>query len=172
VALGYFFSGMVIGGAASSSVLFALGSLVHWVPLMGKTILVGIAAISLVLHERGVVSLPLPQNHRQVPRSVFDRRAWSAALQFGFELGTGMRTYLSATAPYLLALGVMMISGELMLAISAGIGFGAGRFGMILVRFLSRSELDWDERLLRRLRWLPTASLLAVGVGVTSVKVV
>jgi transposase-like protein len=40
---------------------------------------------------------------RQVPQDVFARGLYRAALQFGFEMGTGVRTYVPATTPYLLA---------------------------------------------------------------------
>lgn len=97
---------------------------------------------SIVLRDLGILSLPLPQNSQQVPREVFHRRIVSAALRFGFELGTGVRTYLPAGTPYILALALLLVVDDLPPALAAGVGFGMGRASMTLFRYWSG---DGDE---------------------------
>ncbi len=114
-----------------------------------------VAAVGViaVLRDAGVVTLRLPQNARQVPQSVFDTGLSSAALRFGFDLGTGLRTYLTATTPYLLAIGVLLLAHQpWWYALLAGVGFGLGRVVMPLARSFA-DDSSWDDRLSRCLRW-------------------
>jgi hypothetical protein len=165
VALGSFSLGLVLGGLTSAIALFTVSPLVQWIHLPSRVILFAAAGISLALHETSILSLPLPETRRQVPRNIFDKQTWRAAIQFGFELGTGVRTYVSVTAPYLLGLSLLLLSDEAGIAIAAGVGFGLGRSAMILGRFWSGNQTIWDQKLERRLRWLPLASLSAVLIG-------
>jgi len=121
----------------------------------------------IVLRDLGKISLPLPQNSRQVPRSVFGRRLTSAALRFGFELGTGVRTYVPAGAPYIVALALLLIADDLASALTAGVGFGIGRASMTLFRHWSQRGDEWDRRLDAELRWLVPVSSLMSAVAVS-----
>jgi hypothetical protein len=103
-----------------------------------------IVILILLVHEIGWVVLSLPQNRRQVPQEIFSRGAQLSALQFGFELGTGVRTYLTSVAPYIVASGVMLTSYDLRAAISAGLGFGVGRAGTVILRYFAISQPEWD----------------------------
>lgn len=108
--------------------------------------------------DAGLISLRLPQNARQVPQDVLQRDLVRGALQFGFELGTGVRTYVSASLPYVAAIAVLL-AGEMDVALLAGVGFALGRAATPALRFASRAGEDWDDRLLDRL------PLLTVGGG-------
>jgi hypothetical protein len=122
------------------------------------------AALLGLLRELGLVRLPLPQNARQVPQDVLHRDLLRGSARFGFELGTGVRTYVSATAPYVLAVGVLLLGQDLAVALLAGIGFGAGRAATPLLRRLSGDTARWDGDLLPRLpaiRLAATAATLA-----------
>ncbi|MEU5941865.1 hypothetical protein ABZ807_22375 [Micromonospora sp. NPDC047548] len=105
-----------------------------------------------VLREARVVTIPLPQNARQVPQDVLRHSPRRGALRFGFELGTGVRTYLSATAPYVLAVAVFLGGQRLQVAALAGVGFGVGRATTPLIRRASGAVEGWDADLLGRLR--------------------
>lgn len=124
---------------------------------------VAVAVLGL-LREVGVVPLRLPQNARQVPQEVLRRSVRWGALQFGFELGTGVRTFVSASAPYVLAVAVFLAGQHWPVAALAGLGFGAGRALTPLVRLGSGAVDDWDARLRSRLRALTVgaAAVLAV----------
>ena len=118
------------------------------------------AAVALlgVLRDLGLVRLPLPQNARQIPQDVLHRHLLRGSAQFGFELGTGVRTYVSATAPYVLAAAVLLLGQDLAVAVAAGLGFGAGRAATPLLRRLSGDPGRWDADLAGR---LPAVRLVA-----------
>jgi len=158
VVLGAFSAGLVLGGVLSGLVLWLLSGLAAPLPSPVRSAAVLGFALVGVLRDAGVVRFRLPQNSRQVPREVL-RRPMRGALRFGFELGTGVRTYLSATAPYVVAVALLLLTPGLPDAVLAGAGFGIGRAATPLVRFASGAGDEWDALLHSRLR------LLTVGGG-------
>jgi hypothetical protein len=103
---------------------------------------------------------------------VLYRDHFSAGLQFGFELGTGMRTFVTATAPYVVGCALLLVVASPPTAFVIGIAFGAGRFLMPLARYFSVSEDIWDEALARSGIWLlPALSVLsALLIGVLALR--
>ena len=83
--------------------------------------------MALVLRSRGLLSFPLPQAARQIPREVFDRHPLSSASRFGFAMGTGVRTYLVSPVPYVPALAILLLGPLLIGALALGLGFGLSR---------------------------------------------
>jgi hypothetical protein len=119
-----------------------------------------------VLRELGAVRIRLPQNSRQVPQAVLQRDVLRGSFQFGFELGTGVRTFVSASAPYVLAAAVLL-AGQPLVGVLAGLGFGAGRALTPLLRRASGAEAGWDAALRARLRVLTgTASVATLAAFV------
>jgi hypothetical protein len=156
-----FVLGLLLGGLASGLVLGLASGLAAPLPAGWRQAAALAAALLGLLRETGLIRLPLPQNTRQVPQDVLQRNFRRGALQFGFELGTGVRTYVSATAPYVLA-AALLLTGTLPAALIAGLGFGAGRAATPLLRQASGAPLDWDARLPGRLR--PTALLACTAI--------
>jgi hypothetical protein len=166
--LGVFTVGLVLGGVLSALVLFLLSGLFSPLPPLGLVV-VAFAAIG-VLRDAGVLRFPLPQNVRQIPQDVLRRHLVRGSLQFGFELGTGVRTYVSSTAPYVLAAALLLTSPGIVGAVLAGAGFGLGRAATPLVRLASGAGDAWDVTLGRRLRLLTVGCsvLLLVGLGLAA----
>ena len=133
-------------------VLGALSGLSAPLPPVWRYTAIVVVALLGVFRDAEVLTIPLPQNARQVPQDVLRRSALRGALQFGFELGTGVRTYVSATAPYVLAVAVFLGSQRLQVAALAGLGFGAGRAATPLIRRASGAVEAWDADLRARLR--------------------
>lgn len=158
VALAAFGVGLVLGGLLSASVLWLLSGLASPLPPPARYLTVLGFALVAVLRDAGIVRFRLPQNARQVPREVL-RRPVRGALRFGFELGTGVRTYLSATAPYAVAVALLLLTPQPLDAVLAGAGFGLGRAATPLIRFASGAGEEWDAKLRSRL------PLLTVGGG-------
>jgi hypothetical protein len=151
-ALGAFVLGLLAGAVLSASVLWLASGLLAPVP--GRRFaLVAVAALGL-LREAGLVRFRLPQNTWQVPLDVLRRGLVRGSLRFGFELGTGGRTYISATAPYVLAAGLLLAGQHYPVAALAGLGFGAGRATTTLLRRVAPA--DWDARLAG---WLPAVKV-------------
>lgn len=148
----WFSTGLVAGGATAGLVVVTLGSLLRpIVPTSVAVVLtVGLAMI-IGLGEFGVYRLPLPQNARQVPQWIIDDGGKLGALQFGFEMGTGVRTYLTSGTPHLLLVTTALFAG-LGEGVLAGALFGAGRAWMALSRLHSGDPQEWDRRLARSLR--------------------
>lgn len=156
--LGVFSAGLLLGALLSATVLWLASGLVA--PLSagwraGATAVLGLLAVA---RDAGVLRLRLPQNARQVPQDVLQRHLARGALQFGFEMGTGVRTYVSASLPYALALGVLL-ANDVAVALFAGLGFALGRAATPVLRFASGTGEEWDDRLQGRL------SLLTLGAA-------
>ena len=161
--------GLLIGGVVSALVLFLLSGLASFVPLTWRHVLVLAIAVVGALRDASVLRFWLPQNTRQVPQDVLQRHLWRGSLQFGFELGTGVRTYVSATAPYVVAFALLLSSPSVWIAIAAGLGFGLGRAVTLVSRYVSVDKPGWDRWMPRILPTLKILVSLAIGVllGVT-----
>ncbi|MEU2429178.1 hypothetical protein ABZ611_06590 [Streptomyces sp. NPDC007861] len=146
-----FTAGLLAGGALSAGVLWLFSGLFTPLPAGVRQGLIVAAALLAVGRDAGRLTLRLPQNARQIPQDVLRRHLMRGAVQFGFELGTGVRTYLSATAPYVMAVAVLLSGGSYLPALAAGLGFGAGRALTPALRRLSGNGERWDARLARRL---------------------
>jgi len=158
--LAVFTLGLLLGGSLSASVLWLLSGLAAPVPGSVRTGAILAVATLGVLREAGWVRVPLPQNARQIPQEVLMYRVRRGALQFGFELGTGVRTFVSASAPYVLVAGLLLAHQDPVTTILAGTGFGAGRAVTATIRYASRHD-EWDDRRLTRMPLLKNA------IGVT-----
>ncbi len=82
----------------------------------------------------------LPQRRRLVPQSIVGKEPNIGALQFGYELGLGFRTFIPSALPY--ALVLTAVSYGFVASLLGGLGFAAGRMIMI-----SRpaDHLTWDD---------------------------
>ena len=160
-----FVVGLVAGGLLSGAVLGALSGLSAPLPATWRYGTIVAVALIGVLREAKLVSIPLPQNARQVPQDALRRSPLRGALHFGFELGTGVRTYLSATAPYVLAVAVFLGGQHLLVAAFAGAGFGAGRAATPLIRLASGAVEGWDADLRARLRAITVAGCAALAAA-------
>ncbi|MFG1952048.1 hypothetical protein [Micromonospora sp. NPDC048830] len=132
---------------------------------------VAVAVLGL-LREVGLVPIRLPQNARQIPQDVLQRNVRRGALQFGLELGTGLRTYVSASAPYVLAAALLLGGQRLHVPLLAGLGFGLGRALTPLARRAAGDGDRWDEDLRVRLRTITVAAcaVLVVAFGLLAVR--
>jgi hypothetical protein len=106
--LAVFSAGLLLGGTLTATVLWLLSGLAAPLPDVVRTALIIAVAVLGVAREAGWVRIPMPQNARQIPQEVLRTRIRRGALQFGFELGTGVRTFVSASAPYVVALGLLL----------------------------------------------------------------
>jgi hypothetical protein len=163
--------GLVTGALVSATVIVIVGSLLRLVISGLAWPIVLTACAVLVLRELRVVSFGLPQNARLVPQSVFRHGPHFGSFEFGFEMGTGVRTYVTSSLPYALVLAIGFGS-DLPTALIAGVGFGLGRlimtttgvrYGDLEQRWPSWSD-TWDRYAipLQSVLCLCFASLLVV----------
>lgn len=69
----------------------------------------------------------LPETRRQIPSAVFVPGLIGGAWRFGFEMGTGMRTYVATFVPYVLLLALLLAHPTLAQTLLIAAGFGLGR---------------------------------------------
>jgi hypothetical protein len=131
---GAFTLGCVLGASTTAAVVALLGALLAWVPLVLRCSLLVVIALVLLARQLGLVGFDLPQNRRQIPVQVFDRRQfWRGALQFGFELGTGIRTYLPNGSAHLLAAALFLTVPPWPVVAAVGVLFGTSRAAVVVV---------------------------------------
>lgn len=159
-------AGTMLGALTTAIIALVLSGLASPVPAGWSAGLVAAFAVAAILRDLGVVSFWLPQNERQVPQEVFAFGRARGAFQFGYELGTGVRTYVTSTAPFVVLLGVILFADGGLVALAAGFGFGLGRAVMPLARYLSDQRHAWDARLESQLQWIVPMSTALCAVGV------
>ncbi|MDQ7803095.1 hypothetical protein Q5425_05105 [Amycolatopsis sp. A133] len=139
-----FCAGLVCGGACAALVLIVAGSLLRApLPDFARWAAVAAALGAVLLRETGVWSFRLPENRRLVPETVFRHGRHLGPLQFGFEMGTGARTYLPSGLPYAAAAAVAL-TAALPAALGAGAGFGLGRALMTTANLRYDPDNGWD----------------------------
>ncbi|HXM55504.1 MAG TPA: hypothetical protein VOB72_08940 [Candidatus Dormibacteraeota bacterium] len=164
--------GLVAGGMVTAAALLVIGSLVRApLPQPARWAIAVAALAAMLLQERGVVRLRLPENRRLVPESVFRLGRHLGPLAFGVEMGTGARTYLPSALPYAAAAAVLLLA-SVPAALSAGAGFGLGRALMTTANLRYSADNRWDELWLRRPRQLASMMALAFAASLAAVAVV
>ncbi|HEX5345782.1 MAG TPA: hypothetical protein VFW64_01565 [Pseudonocardiaceae bacterium] len=124
----------------------ALGSLVR--PVMPPAVRAGLivaTALFVLAGECGLHRMALPHRRSQVPSTVIGTGEQAGALQFGFEMGTGVRTHMPSNLPYLPLMAVLLVANWAA-AVVAGLGFGLGRAAMALGRHHSGDATWWDRQ--------------------------
>jgi hypothetical protein len=125
----WFVIGSVAGGLSLGTGMAALAAGVHALALSPTTI--GIAALAAaglaMASDTGVAGFRLPVHYRQVNERWLDQfRPWVYAAGFGWQIGTGLATYITTSAVYLMiVLGAL--AGHPVWAIALGAGFGLVR---------------------------------------------
>jgi len=120
----------VIGAIAGGLCLGAVAAVLSTVAgLQGATRLVVVATGALVaaVSDARVGGLALPTHRRQVNERWLDQyRAWVYGGGFGWQIGTGLATYITTAAVYLLVV-VLVVGGNPTLALGGGGLFGLTR---------------------------------------------
>lgn len=136
----WFVVGGVAGGATLGAVMallaFAVGSFRPSPAVIGA-IAVG-AALVAAASDAGIGGMRLPIHRRQVNERWLDQyRPWVYGSGFGWQIGTGVATYITTAAVYL-----MVVLGALttlpVVALAVGTGFGLVRgLAVLLTRHLT-----------------------------------
>lgn len=159
--------GLLLGGVTSALGFWLLSGLLTplWLPVrVGLLVVLALAALADDVLGRG---WRWPQNARQVPQAIRHREPRVAMLQFGFELGTGLRTFVTSRAPYVIV-GVLLLGGlPVVPALALGAGFGAGRALMPVTRMWHHATGDWDRRLEDASRWVKVTATALAGCAAT-----
>lgn len=105
----------------------------------------------------------IPQNRRQVPSWVTETHPAGFAI-FGYEMGSGMRTYSPTFLPHLVAIGMVANTGVIA-PLAGGLGFALGRYAMVpyYYRFTGRRKESYD------FSGYPLAARFAMGITASAV---
>lgn len=134
-----------------------------WVPSGVAVVTIGAASILFILRDMHLIALPLPETRRQIPRQVLNRGR-VGVFQFGFEMGTGVRTFIPASGPYLLTVALLCLSVDLGGVAAAAVGFGTGRALAPVARYMATDGGEWDEAVKRHFTWIVPTSAGMIGV--------
>ena len=154
--------GAVAGAFTTAAALILLNGLLSPIPVGLRATVAVAGLVLLALRVSGVLCLELAQRKYQIPRETFTQRPPRAAFRFAYELGTGVRTYITATAPYALALVLALVlpstlGAALLAAGCAAVGYGLGRSLVVAVQSLRSSVAVAPPD-----RWLRASDALAV----------
>ena len=118
---GAFVIGLFIGGIAMSFAMFTVFSLARSLfPLAVRLV------VAVVISGVALGTDLLPSAHRQVDLAVL-RRGSGGWLQFGIEMGTGARTFSPTMLPHLVAVWLIVVNANALVALIGGAAFAAGR---------------------------------------------
>lgn len=119
-------AGAIAGGLVSALGFWTVGGLLNPLPVVLRRgiLLAGIVWASIA---QLTPLLSVPQRKHQIPQEVLLGQGWMGIMQFGFEIGTGMRTYLPTSAAHVLALFLLLGTPTIVEALAVGLGFGLGR---------------------------------------------
>jgi len=113
------------------------------IPAPVRAALLDLVAFVVLGRELGLWRFAVPENARLVPEDVQHRAHWGA-LQFGFEMGTGMRTYSPSALPHLVLAAVVLVV-PLPVAPLVAAGFAIGRFMMPVLSNAWSDDGGWTE---------------------------
>jgi hypothetical protein len=127
--VGAYLAGTTSGALLSVMTAWMLSGFAAPLPSAVRAALIGVGTILVWMCERGPLAgkVRLPQNRRQIPSEVFGGGLVRGAYRFGFEMGTGVRTYVPSPAPYILLLAILFGRLNLAGALCVALGFAFGR---------------------------------------------
>ena len=136
---GWFIFGGTVGGATLGVAMAGLAVGVRW--LHPSPTVIGLcalgAAVAAAVSDTGIAGWRLPVHHRQVNERWLDQyRPWVYGAGFGWQIGTGLVTYITTAAVYLMIV-LAALTAQPMTALAIGVCFGAFRgLAVLLTRHL------------------------------------
>lgn len=158
--------GAVAGASLSGFALLLMSGLLSPIPVTVRAIIAAVLLLALLTRAIGVVRFGLPQRTYQIPRETFQTLPTRAAFRFALELGTGVRTYVTSSAPYgAVAVTALCLPTSLVPALLGvcclALGFGLGRSFVVAAQSWRRAVAVEVPAL-----WLRVAEVLSLTVGV------
>ncbi|MPZ65861.1 MAG: hypothetical protein GEU83_10220 [Pseudonocardiaceae bacterium] len=164
-----YLAGTLCGAMLTALVAWVLSGFTEPLTDLARLALLGAGGGLLWAAKHGLLRgvLRLPEARRQIPAEVFGANLVRGAYGFGFELATGVRTYVPSAAPYVLLLTVLLIRPPLGIALLMGAGFGAARAAPLLLRLVT-TRTGAAPRGTARLAATPATMIVLLG-GLTLV---
>jgi hypothetical protein len=169
----WFVVGATMGGATLGAAMALLASAAH--SLHPSPMALGVTALGAALiavgSDAGIGGMRLPIHRRQVNERWLDQyRSWVYGAGFGWQIGTGLSTYITTAAVYLMVV-LGALTTEPLAALALGTCFGLMRgLAVSLTRHLtSPSELRSFHRRFAAVGPAVGKGVIALEVGVSAV---
>ena len=134
--------GLVVGSLGTTLLVLPVVLLGAWLlPVWARAVPLTVVLACVLADLSGLWTIRFPQNNRQVPQSIVHGSPEEGALLFGFEMGTGLRTFSPSGFPHLIVSSLVLV-GEAWPVVIAGLGFGVGR--AVMARGAAASPESWD----------------------------
>ena len=141
----WFVVGAVLGGASLGAMMAALAVGARSFHLSAGALGVSALAAAAVagVSDSGVAGLRVPIHRRQVNERWLDQyRSWVYGVGFGWQIGTGLMTYITTAAVYLMVvLGALTTSPVVALGIGCGFGLCRGLAVLLTMRITDPTAL-------------------------------
>jgi len=122
--LGAALGGLTLGGLAALGAVLVGATGAAASTVLGVAAVLAVAAVALDL---GLLGRPMPHHRRQVDEAWLDQyRSWVYGGGFGWQIGTGLLTYIMTSGVYL-TVALAALTGRPMIAASIGLLFGLVR---------------------------------------------
>lgn len=152
---------ILAGSLTTGLIVVVISGLFSTVPVEVRTTILSAIAVVCAAMDWGA----FPQfkrtlvGSRQVRQDIFSLGRLRGPAQFGYELGLGFRTTVTAMATYSVALGLLLLGPTLAETLVCASGFGVGRCLPVLGIVLGHGQTDWHRAFHSRSRTIvPTLS--------------
>jgi hypothetical protein len=146
-----YLSGAVAGSLLTALAVWACSGVFAPLPAWLRAGLIAAAAALAWMIKEGPLRgrFTLPENRRQIPAEVLGGSLVRGAMQFGFEMGTGLRTYVPSPAPYVLVAAVLLGGLPFAEVFLIALGFGAGRAIPLMLQLSAGERSRFTDEFLR-----------------------
>jgi hypothetical protein len=143
--------GTCLGSLLTVTVAWFLSGFASVVPATWRIVLLCAGAAFIWLGKEGPLAhrITLPESRHQIPTDVFIGSPARGAFRFGFELGTGVRTYAAASAPYILLLLLLVGALPVGWALLVAGGFGLGRAMPLMIQLAAPDRTRFADESFR-----------------------
>ena len=140
----WYVAGAVAGGVTFGAAAGGLAAVIDRLELTTRAaLLLAIVATAVsIASDARLAGFHLPIHRRQVNERWLDEfRSWVYGAGFGFQVGTGLATYITTAANYLLVV-LLALTGSPVLALATGVVFGLTRGLAVFLTRQVRSASD------------------------------
>jgi hypothetical protein len=161
----WFVVGSVLGGASLGVVMATLAIAIGALPTTGTELasVAVVAGVIIVAADSRIGGFRLPVHHRQVNERWLDQfRSWVYGAGFGWQIGTGLATYIKTCAVYQMIV-LAALTGNPEVALVVGIAFGLVRgLAVFLGRHITTSAAlaDFHRRFMAADRYALAATVV------------
>jgi MFS family permease len=157
----FYMAGAVVGGAVVGTIAGGLGALL--LPRLSDGLVVGlVTGLAIAAALLDALHLRVPSPERQVNESWLSRyRSWVYGTGFGFQLGTGVMTFVETAAIYLLWV-LAALTGSILVGAAIGAWFGLVRGAALLTVRRVTDPAGLRDYFRRMARLEPVAGRVAI----------